>query len=123
MKKVKLVFLLLVMGLIVLVGYQNLGFLVVRHQFGVNLGFVNYQAPEISNLVLLLGFFLAGLLLALLLSIRGRWRSRRMIKEMTGEVASSREKITALENELAGLKAAPQILEAANGDAEDGVVS
>lgn len=108
MKKVKLVVLLVILAVIVLIGYQNMGFLLVKHHFGINLWFVNYQSPEIQNGVLVLGFFVAGLLLAFIATLRSRWHARRAIKGLAGEVTSSSEKITALERELAALKAVPQ---------------
>ena len=118
MKKIKIFVLLVILGLIALIGYQNLGFLVVNHQFGINLLFFKYQTPEIANFVLLLAFFLAGLLLAYLSTLRGRWKSGREIKALTREVVSFQEKTAALENELAGLKNLPQNLEVAEGDVD-----
>ncbi len=118
MKKVKLVVLLIVVGLIALIGYQNLGFLFVKQQFGINLGFVKYQTPEIANVALLLGFLAAGFLLAFAFSLRGRWRARRAIKDLTAEVTAAREKITAVEKELADLKFVPQPPEADEDNAD-----
>ena len=69
---------------------------------------MNYQTPEIQNGVLLFGFFVAGLLLAFITTLRSRWHSRRAIKGLASEVTFSSEKITALEKELAVLKAVPQ---------------
>lgn len=111
MKKVKLVILILILVLFGTIGYQNMGFLMVKHQFGLNLLFDSYQTPEIQNGVLLLAFFVAGLLLAFIATLRGRWQSRRTIKSLTNEVVSSSEKIKALEKELAELKAVPQSTE------------
>lgn len=117
MKKVKIVILLAILGLIVLIGYQNMDFIVVAHQFGINLLFFNYQSPEIQNGVLLLGFFVAGLLLAFIVTLRGRWQSARQIKALAREVDSCREQKAALEKELAGLKAGSRNLEAVDGNA------
>lgn len=111
MKKVKLVVLLVILAFIAFIGFQNSGFILVKHQFGVNLGFTSYQTPEIQNGILLLGFFLAGLMLAFISTLRGRWQARRTIKGLTGEVAASNEKIATLEKELLDLKADRQIPE------------
>ncbi len=115
MKKAKIIVLLVVLGLIVLIGIQNRGVVLAKHQFGINLMFFSYLSPEVSNFVLLIGFFLVGLLLAYFSSLLGRFKAKKTIKELTGEVTSSREKIAALEKELAGLKAGSQSREAVDG--------
>ncbi len=111
MKKVKLVILILILVFFGIIGYQNMGFLLVKHQFGLNLWFASYQTPEIQNGILLLVFFVAGLLLAFISTLRSRWQSRRTIKALTSEVTDSSEKITALERDVAELRAVPQNVE------------
>jgi uncharacterized integral membrane protein len=115
MKKVKIVVLLVILGLIALIGVQNRDFILVTQQFSINLLFFNYQSPEIPNFALLIAFFMAGLLLAYFSSLMERFRARRVIKDLTGQVNAGREKSEALEKELAGLKAIPKEPEAMDG--------
>ncbi|MEW6079352.1 MAG: LapA family protein [Thermodesulfobacteriota bacterium] len=107
MKKVKIIVLLIVVGLIGLIGFQNREVVLDAQQFGINLLFYSYQSPEIPNFALLIAFFLAGLLLAYFSSLKGRFQSGRTIKELTGQLDDCREKIAVLEKDRGGLKAVP----------------
>lgn len=113
MKKVKIFVVVVILGLIAVVGYQNKGFISETAEFHVFL-----YHPTIPYITLMAGLFLAGLLLAYFSTLLGRFKSKRAIKELTGQVASGQEKIAALEKELAGLKAGPQSLETMDGGAD-----
>jgi len=66
MKKVKLIVLVLAIGLIALVFFQNLPYLMAQPHLLINLyipGF-QYDFSSITNAVLLAGVFLIGLLIA-----------------------------------------------------------
>ncbi|MFZ5562748.1 MAG: hypothetical protein ACOZBW_01750, partial [Thermodesulfobacteriota bacterium] len=60
MKKVKFVLLLVIVGLIGFIAWQNSGFVVDRRPFKV----LTYESPKIYNGVIILSAFLIGALLA-----------------------------------------------------------
>ena len=108
MKKVKIVVLLVLAGLVAVIAYQNSGFALMKHQFNINLMFFKYQSPEIANFVLLIAFFAVGLLLAYFSNLLERFKSRKTVRELTGQITACRDQNAALEKELAGYKTGAQ---------------
>jgi uncharacterized integral membrane protein len=106
MKKVKIVFGFLVVGVIVLVIAQNLDFFLQRHVIGINIGLASYHTPEWATIIYLLFFFFAGLLIAFLMGLSERFRSKKTIRELNDMIAVEKKKKGELEAELASAKAA-----------------
>ncbi|MDY6822472.1 MAG: LapA family protein [Thermodesulfobacteriota bacterium] len=104
MKKIKIGFWLIVIGLIALVIYQNRDFIFIQHHFGVDLLFVSYQTPEWPNIVILLGFMVVGFLAAYIPGLTHRFRSNKTVKELNRRLKTYSDKINALERELNTLK-------------------
>lgn len=100
MKKVKLIFWLLIIGLAVLIMYQNRSFVIDQHTFGIDLGLYSYQTPPVWNIALLLGFFAAGLVLAILFMLPGRFKAKKTAKDLTQQIKLQKEKSAALEQQL-----------------------
>jgi len=100
MKKIKMVFLLIVIGLVGLVAYQNWPFLADKHSFGVNLIFKSYQSPPVSNILVLIVFFFIGLVLAYFSALTGQFKSRRTINNLKQQLALHKEKNSDLEKQL-----------------------
>ena len=109
MKKVKLIFWLLILGGMALVVYQNQGyFLETRQVLRLDLkAFPEYQSPSLPLVAFHLLFFLFGLLVAFLFGALGRWRRRKAISRLTGEATAQRNEIEAMRTELAQLKGVP----------------
>jgi uncharacterized integral membrane protein len=84
MKKVKLVFWLIVLIVIVIIIYQNIDFL----KYKPELSFVKYKDSQFSNAVLLSVAFLAGILVSYFLSLAERLKSHKTIKKLNTEIAS-----------------------------------
>ena len=84
MKKVKIVFWLIVLIIIAIIIYQNIDFLEYKHE----LSFVKYKSSQFSNAVLLSVAFLAGILVSYVLSLAERLKSRKTIKKLNTEIAS-----------------------------------
>ncbi|MBS3757158.1 MAG: DUF1049 domain-containing protein [Desulfobacterales bacterium] len=104
MKKVKLVLWLAVLGLIALVVYQNLKFLMTPQKIEVNLWIQQYSA-ELNIGVILLGLFLAGLLVSYFLSLAQRFRTRKTIRKLNEALDAERKKVADLESRLGGKEA------------------
>jgi uncharacterized integral membrane protein len=107
MKKVKIFFGLLVLGLTALFAYQNRGFLLQRHEISLNIGFADYHANQPIAIYLLAVFF-AGLLLVFFLSLTRQFKSRRTIRNLNGELEAEKERVRELEMKLAQAEAGPE---------------
>lgn len=104
MKKIKNALWIIIIGFIGLVMFQNKDFFMARQSFGVDLGFVNYEIPEIYNAILFFAFFAIGLLVAYCFSLFGKYKANKIIKDLKTSVTSNMEQMSALKNELDALK-------------------
>jgi uncharacterized integral membrane protein len=84
MKKVKIVFWLIVLIIIAIIIYQNIDFLKDKHE----LSFVKYKSSQFSNAVLLAVTFLTGLLVSYVSSLSERFKLRKTIKKLDAELVS-----------------------------------
>lgn len=98
MKKFKLLLWLIILGLVALVVYQNLKFLMTQQTITVNLWIQQYSM-ELSIGVMMLGLFLAGLLISYFFSLAHRFRTRKMIRQLNEELTLERKKVAELESQ------------------------
>lgn len=106
MKKVKIIFGLLVLGLVALFVYQNLGFLLQRQDIGIDIGFVEYHIQQPLAIYLLV-FFLAGLLTAFFFSLAEKFKSRKTIRNLTVEMEAEKKRVQELEAKLTAATGGP----------------
>ena len=105
MKKVKIVFWVLLIAFLLLVGYQNKGFFLQKNAFGLNLFVTDaYMTPEIFNGVLFGVCFLAGLIIAYFFGLFDRFRANKTIKQLNLDLESQRQQIATLNTELNAFK-------------------
>jgi len=109
MKKVKVLFWLLILGLIALVVFQNKGyFLDTQQVLRLNLKvFPEYQSPSFPVVAFHLMFFVFGLLVAYLFGTPHRLRRRKIITHLTAEGAAQQKEMESMRTELARLKGEP----------------
>ena len=88
MKKVKIVFWLIILIIIAIIIYQNLGFLKDKPELSLNALFVQYNDSQFSNAVIVTVVFLAGLLVSYFSSLADRFKSRKTIKKLNTEIVS-----------------------------------
>ncbi|UCF93986.1 MAG: LapA family protein [Desulfobacterales bacterium] len=116
MKKLKMVFWLIVLGCIALLFFQNKEFFIEgKYRFHINLWFVNVPAenmPELPNAVTVLIFFFAGAILTYLLSMPEKFRSKRTLKKLNATMTSDRDEITKLRGEIDILRSEPATIPA-----------
>ena len=98
MKKFKLLLWLIILGLVALVVYQNLKFLMTQQTITVNLWIQQYSI-ELSIGVMMLGLFLTGLLISYFFSLAHRFRTRKMIRQLNEELTLERKKVAELESQ------------------------
>lgn len=104
MKKLKLIALVLAIGLIAMVFYQNRSFLTIQSNFHIDLYFSHLEYFGISNAMLLAGFFLIGLLISYFFSLSNRFKSNKTIKNLNAAIASQQETINSLKSEIDSLQ-------------------
>ena len=105
MKKVKIVFWLLLFGFIALIILQNKPFFMARHSFQLNLYLAGpYVTPELPNVVIFLAFFFCGLLIAYFYSLYGYFKQNKTIRNLNGTVSSQTDEIVSLRRQLEGLQ-------------------
>ncbi len=116
MKKATVIFWVIIIGVIALVLFQNQDFFKVQNAFRINLGlFEEYLSPKIPNAVLVLIFFVSGLVIAHLFNFSARFKAKRTIKRLNASVTSTNKEIGELKDQLSRLKS-----EKINGALVDG---
>lgn len=98
MKKfmLKMIFWLVIFGILGLAGYQNLSFFMNKYAFSINYYFGVITFPEIFTGLYIAGFFMAGFLMASLFFLGFRFRAGRTIKLLKKEVLNNDRMISSL---------------------------
>jgi hypothetical protein len=105
MKKVKIVFWVILLIFMVAFFIQNKLFFMAKQSLNFKLPFLEtYHAPELPHAVLFLVFFLAGFLIAYFSSLYARFKSNKTIKNLNAAAAAQLEELTALKSELGALR-------------------
>ncbi len=108
MKKVKLAFWLILLGLLGVVGWQNRPFFLDKQGIGIDYFFGSIHIPELQIALYFLIFFLAGLLIAYFSSLSEQFMARRTIRQLTNELTTEKKKSSDLEASLALRQAADE---------------
>jgi uncharacterized integral membrane protein len=105
MKKGTLIIWVIIFGVIALLIFQNQNFFLSNQSLRVNLGVIKeYHTAELPIAILVLLFFLAGLLIAYLFNLSARLKARRTIKKLNATIASHNTEVDGLRRELNALK-------------------
>lgn len=105
MKKATLIIWVIIFGVIALLIFQNQGFFLTNQSLQVNLGVMEaYHTPEMPIAILVLLFFLSGILIAFLFSLSARFKARRIIKKLNTTIGSHNSEIADLRGEINSLK-------------------
>ena len=102
MKKVKLAFWMILLGLIGVVFWQNRPFFLDKKGIEVDYFFGNIQIPETQIALYLLVCFLMGLLISYIGSLSERFVARKTIRKLNNELSAANKKNADLEASLAG---------------------
>ena len=100
MKKVKLLLWLVVLGLLALGIYQNLTLLKQLVTVKLDLWVFDPFQAQLRFGVLLLGLFIAGLLVAYFFSLAQRFRARKTIRKLNESLQAEQKKVVELESRL-----------------------
>lgn len=107
MKKVKIVFWVIVLVFAAVFVYQNKIFFMAKQSLSLKLPFLEvYHTPELPHAVIFLVFFLTGFLIAYFISLYERFKSKKTIKNLNTAAASQLEELATLKSELESLQSA-----------------
>ena len=118
MNKVKLILWLIIIGLFGVFFFQNQAYFLSKQELGINLWVVNYQIPELPNIIYAVSFFLMGLLISYFFSLYAKYKHNHTIKTLKADLSSRADTIARLETENESLKSA--MSEKSNGPDDDG---
>jgi uncharacterized integral membrane protein len=105
MKKATLILWVIIFGVMALLIFQNKDFFLETQSLQVNLGVTGpHRTPELPIAILVLLFFLTGLLIAYLFSLSARLKARRTIKKLNTTIASHNAEVAGLKREIDSLK-------------------
>lgn len=104
MKKAKMAFWGIIVAFVALVAYQNWDFFMSTHALRINLIAVDYQTPQLQNIILFLIFFFAGLLISYFSNLFERYRSNKTIKGLKTSLEQNQKMLEALKNEIDSIK-------------------
>lgn len=117
MKKVKIVLLLVIVGVICAIAWQNKGFVLDQRPFKV----LTYESPRIYNGVIILSAFLVGALMAYGSGLLSRFKAAKTIRELKAQVEVCQVEKSTLEKEIRA--AQRQFQPAADTSGNTGTVS
>jgi uncharacterized integral membrane protein len=107
MKRVKIVFWVIILIFMVVIFLQNKPFFIAKQSLKLQLPFLKaYHTPELPYAVIFLVFFLTGFLIAYFFSLYDRFKSKKTIKNLNTAAASRLEELAALKGELEALRGA-----------------
>ncbi|CAD7849323.1 MAG: hypothetical protein [Olavius algarvensis Delta 4 endosymbiont] len=104
MKKMKIAFWILVFAFLGLIIYQNIAFFRAPLSLQVNLAVKAYETPEFQIWVYFIGVFILGILLTYLFSLPAKFRVGKSIRTLNATIASQRDELGALKNEVAAMR-------------------
>jgi len=101
MKKVKLAFWLILLGLLGVVFWQNRPFFLDKQGIEIDYFFNSIHIPELQIALYFLIFFLVGLLISYFNSLLERFVARKTIRKLNDELTTEKKKSSDLEASLA----------------------
>lgn len=105
MKKVKVVFWLLVIAFVALVVYQNQGYFMAKESLKIDLYVTQpYHTPALATGILVLACFVVGFLIAYVMTLSERFKARKAVRNMNATMESQMDQISALKSEVENLK-------------------
>ncbi len=106
MRIIKLIFFLVVVGVLALFMYQNQEYFFTKISLMINFYMpgAEYQAPEIPTILILAVSFVIGFLLSYILTMFGRFKSKRTIKNLNAKINSHLDTISKLKSEVESMK-------------------
>ena len=119
MKKSTLVIWAIIFGILALMIFENQEFFLAKQTLRINLWVKEYQLPEMTNALLTLIFFLAGIVITFLFGLSARFKARRSIKKLKAENAKKDKELSELKAENDKLKGVESPSDSASSDTDN----
>ena len=105
MKKLKIVLWVIILGFIAIIFFSNKDYLLAKQVLKIDLLYGEpFHTTELPNIISFLIFFLAGFLFSYFISLSGRFKSKKIIKNLNAAATSQLEEIAALKKEAESLQ-------------------
>ena len=104
MNKAKIIFLIIILGFVGIVIFQNKDFFMAEQSLVINLYFAEYTIPETAIIILFLVCFFVGLFIGYLYYLFMRLKSKKMIRNLNSTINSHLETISDLEKDVESIK-------------------
>jgi uncharacterized integral membrane protein len=105
MKKLKIVFWVLILGFIAIIFFSNKNYFLAKHVLQIDLLYGEpFHSMEMPNAIFFLVFFLTGFLIAYFISLSGRFKTKKTIKNLNAAASSQLAEIAALTKEVESLQ-------------------
>ncbi len=98
MKKIKILFWIIIFAIVVLFIFQNQPLFLEKQAIRIDLQFARYELPQIPNVIILMASFLIGLLLSYFFNLSERFRSKKMVRQLNATIDSLQQEISTLKN-------------------------
>lgn len=105
MKKIKIIFALIILAVIGLFVYQNQDYFMIKTSLKADFYFRHYILPEAVNGIYWLGCFALGFLISYFSSLLFRFKAQKKIKLQNQTIENYRETVQELKNEVEKIKA------------------
>ena len=105
MKKFKIILVLIILGLIGLIIYQNQDYFMTKNSLMLNFYFSEYTVPQAVNGLYWLGCFAVGFLISYFSSLVFRFKAQKKIKLQNQTIENYRETVQELKKEVENIRA------------------
>lgn len=100
MKKLKMILLIVVIALLGTLFYQNKGYFLAAPLIVLDLYFRQIEISTVSNVMMIVGAFVIGVLLSYFMTLAGRFKASKTIKNLNDTVAQQQETISSLKSRM-----------------------
>lgn len=104
MRKIKYLFWIIIIAVLVLFVYQNSEYFMDEHSISINLYFFEGETAALPNLVYFVAVFLIGFLVSFIMSFSYGYKKRKTIKQLNQKIDSDKKLIDELESRLAAVE-------------------
>ncbi len=108
MKKVKLILVFIILALMVIFAFQNQVYFKETRQLSLDLIVVGpYVTPVMNNATICAAFFALGVIITYLLTLTGKIKQRKSIKNLNNTLGECQKEIVTLKSELETRQSSP----------------
>jgi uncharacterized integral membrane protein len=103
-KKGKIVFWIIFIVLVLILYLQNQGFFMHRDKLSLDLFFFDFNTSPLPTIVFVAGFFFIGLIIAFFFGLVEKFRTKKVIHDLTKKLDEQNKMLTTQKNEVDRLR-------------------